>query len=156
MGLFGKEKITMTLEKYNFAPGDSIKGTVTLSLKKPIKARKMEVSFLGTRKERCRDSRGRQTYRTTEVFDFTMPLGPEKDYQNETFNFEIKIPNDVLQQTRPPATPELDGTLGKVVAVGAALSGSRYYPVEWMVRAQLDIPMKFDVKKTQKIILSES
>jgi len=156
MGLFGPEKITMTLEKYNFAPGDTIKGTVSLNLKKPTKARKMEVKFIGQRKERCRDSRGRTTYRTTDVFDFSMPLGPEKDYQNETFNFEMKIPSDVLQQCRAPSTPELDGTLGKVVAVGAALSGSRYYPIEWLVHAQLDVPMKLDVKKTQKIMLSES
>jgi hypothetical protein len=33
MGLFGKEKITLTLEKYDFKPGESIKGTVNLNLK---------------------------------------------------------------------------------------------------------------------------
>ena len=156
MGLFGPEKITLMLEKYNYAPGDTIKGNVTLNLKKPTKARKMEVSFLGTRKEKTRNSKGQTSYRTTEVFNFTMPLGPEKEYQNESFPIEIKIPSDVVQQCKAPSTPELDGTLGKVVAVGSALSGNRYYPVEWMVRAQLDVPMKFDVKKTQKIILSES
>ena len=155
MGLFGPDKITMMLEKYNYAPGDTIKGTVTLNLKKPTKARKMEVSFIGQRREKYRDHQGRTSYRTTDVFDFTMPLGPEKEYQNESFPIEIKIPSDIIQQCKPPSTPELDGTLGKVVAVGAALSGTRYYPVEWMVRAQLDVPMKLDVKKTQKIILSE-
>jgi len=156
MGLFGKEKITMMLEKYNFNPGDTIKGKVSLNLKKPLKARKMEVSFIGQRKEKYRNSQGRTSYRNTKVFDFTMPLGPEKDYQNDSFNIEIKIPSDILQQCRAPSTPELDGTLGKVVAVGTALSGNRYYPVEWMVCAQLDVPMKLDVKKTQKIMLSES
>lgn len=156
MGLFGGEKITVALEKYNFKPGDIIKGNVKLNLKKPIKARKMQVSFIGSRKERYRDSRDKTSYRRSNVFDFTLPLGPEKEYQNEKFDFEIKIPNDILQQNRPTGTPELEGTLGKVVAVGATLSGQRYYPIEWMVKAQLDIPMKFDVKKTQKIILSES
>jgi len=146
----------MTLEKYNFVPGDVIKGTVNLNLKKPTKARKMEVKFLGQRKEKCRNSQGKTSYKTTNVFDFSMPLGPEKDYQKESFNFEIKIPSDVIQQCRAPSTPELDGALGKVVAVGSALSGNRYYPVEWMVHAQLDVPMKLDVKKTQKIMLSES
>jgi hypothetical protein len=90
MGLFGEEKISLMLEKYNYAPGEIIKGTVTLNLKKPLKARKMEVSFLGQRKERYQDSKGTH-YRTTNVFSFSMPLGPEKEYQNESFNFEIKI-----------------------------------------------------------------
>ena len=116
----------------------------------------MEAKFIGQRKEKYRDHQGRTSYRTTDVFDFSMHLGPEKDYQKESFNFEIKIPSDVIQQCRAPITPELGGTLGKVVAVGSALSGNRYYPVEWMVHAQLDVPMKLDVKKSRKIMLSES
>jgi len=155
MGLFGGEKITLTLEKYNFKPGDTIKGNVTINLKKPVKARKMIVSFIGQRREKYRDSNGTH-YRTTNVFDFTMPLGPEKDYQNEKIDFEIKIPSDILQQTRAQGTPELDGALGKAVAIGAALSGTRYYPIEWLVYAKLDVPLKLDVKKSQKIILSET
>lgn len=155
MGLFGGEKITLTLEKYNFKPGDMIKGNIKLNLKKPIKARKMEVSFIGTRKEQHRDSRGRTQTRSVKVFDFTQPLGSEKEYQNENFDFEIKVPSDIIQQTRTSHEGELDGNLGKVVALGSALAGKRVYPIEWMIKAQLDVPMKFDVKKTQKIILSE-
>ena len=34
------------------------------------------------------------------------------------------------------------------------LSGQRIYPVEWFVKSQLDVPMMFDVKKEQKIIIS--
>lgn len=33
MGLFGREKITLMLKKYNYTPGETIKGTVTLKLK---------------------------------------------------------------------------------------------------------------------------
>jgi len=171
MGLFGPEKITLTLEKYNFKPGDIIKGNIKLNLKKPTKGRKMEVSFIGSRKEQQRVNRGpshrhgsgvhygtsrttTQT-RTVKVFDFTQPLGGEKEYQNESFDFEIKIPSDVIQQTRTQHEGKLDGALGTAVAVGSALMGSRVYPIQWKVKAQLDIPMKFDVEKTQKIILSE-
>jgi len=171
MGLFGGEKIILTLENYNFKPGDTIKGNIKLSLKKPVKARKMEVSFIGTRKEQQRVNRGPShrhgsgmhygTSRTTtqtktvKVFDFTQPLGGEKEYQNESFDFEIKIPSDLIQQTRTQHEGKLDGALGTAVAIGTALSGRRVYPVEWRVKAQLDIPMKFDVEKSQKIIISE-
>jgi len=153
MGLFGEGKISLMLEKYNYAPGEIIKGTVTLNLKKPLKARKMEISFLGQRKERYQDSKGTH-YRTTNIFSFSMPLGPEKEYQNESFNFEIKIPNDLIQQTQAPGTGQLHGTLEKFLTIGTALSGTRYYPIEWLVHAQLDVPLKIDVKKSQKIILS--
>lgn len=47
MGLFGKEKITLTLEKYDYSPGDKIKGTVNLNLKKPTEARKLYVALIG-------------------------------------------------------------------------------------------------------------
>jgi hypothetical protein len=154
MGLFGGEKITMMLEGYNYKPGDTIKGNVKLNLKKPIKARKMEVAFIGRRKEQYRKD-GKTRTRHVDVFNFTMPLGPEKEYQTENFDFEIKIPSDLIQQTRTQHEGKLDGKLGQVVAIGSALAGQRVYPIEWMVHAQLDIPMKFDVKKTQKIILSE-
>jgi len=155
MGLFGGEKITLTLEKYNFKPGEMIKGNIKLNLKKPVKGRKMEVSFIGSRREQHRDSRGRTQTKHVRVFSFTQPLGGEKDYQNESFDFEIKIPSDVIQQTRTQHEGQLDGTLGKVVAIGSALAGQRVYPIEWAVRADLDIPMKFDVNKSQKIIISE-
>ena len=155
MGLFGPDKITLMLEKYNYSPGETIKGNVKLNLKKPTKARKMEVSFIGTRKEQYRRDGKNQT-RHVNVFDFSMPLGPEKEYQNENFDFEIQIPSTIIQQTQTMHEGALDGNLGKAVAIGSALAGNRVYPIEWMVRAQLDIPMKLDVKKTQKIILSES
>jgi len=154
MGLFGGEKITLTLEKYNFKPGEMIKGNVKLNLKKPVKARKIEVSFIGSRKEQRRDSKGTHTA-IVKVFNFTQPLGGEKEYQNESFDFEIKIPSDIIQQTKTMHEGQLDGALGKAVAIGAALAGQRVYPIEWKVKAKLDIPMKFDVKKSQKIILSE-
>ncbi len=154
MGLFGPEKVTLVLEKYNYSPGETIKGTVTLNLKKPTKARKMTVSFVGQTTERYRGSNGRSEHRTIDVFRFDMPLGLEKEYQNESFNFEIKIPDNILQQEKFPGSLDPDSTLGKVAAFGVALSAARRYPIEWLVDARLDIPLKFDVGKSQKIILS--
>jgi hypothetical protein len=158
MGLFGREKITLTLEKYNYTPGETIKGTVKLNLKKPIQARKLEVAFIGQKMEKrssasvagmAGGSRGSSTSYTT-VFDFKMPLSGEKEYQNEEVPFEIKIPGDLLQNN-----PTLQGKLGQAATAVRVLAGvsSR---IDWMVKAQLDIPKKLDVKKTQKIILSEN
>lgn len=76
-----------------------------------------------------------------------MPLGGEGDYQQGENPFEIKIPEDVKQ-----AEQKLEGKVETAVAALKAISGvvSR---VDWYVQAQLDILMKFDVKKSQKIVL---
>ncbi|HUS99073.1 MAG TPA: hypothetical protein VMY59_01995 [Candidatus Thermoplasmatota archaeon] len=154
MGLFNKEKITLTLEKYNYNPGDTIKGTVKLSLKKPTQARKLEVSFIGTKTEKQTGmgigptaSNNRQT-RTIKVYDFTIPLDGKKNYQEEEYPFEIKIPDDIHQ-----ADQKLDGKIGTAVNALKAISGV-YSRVDWYVHTQLDIPMSLDVKKSQKIVLS--
>lgn len=155
MGLFGADKIKLNLEKHNFKPGETITGNISLNLKKPVKARDITVSLIGRIKERYRNSQGHTSYRTVDVYNFDIPIRGEGDYQKETFNFEIKIPDDIKKQMKIN-TPDLDGALGKLVAISRALSKTRSYPVQWMVKAQLDIPLKFDVKKSQKIVISET
>ena len=156
MGIFSNDKIILTLEKYDFKPGEKITGKIKLNLKKPTKARKLEVSLIGQRKESHKSSRGTTSYQTTNVFDFNLPLGMEKEYHNSEYNFEIKIPDDILKQTRAPNTSGFDGAFEKAVSVGIALAGKRYYPMEWLIRVHLDVPMKLDIKKSQEIILSEN
>ena len=78
MGLFGAPKITMTLEKYNFNPGEIAKGTIKINLKKPTYARKLEIHLLGVRKVRRGKSWSWET-----VYDFEIPISGEKDYQQE-------------------------------------------------------------------------
>jgi hypothetical protein len=154
MGLFGKEKITLILEKYDYNPGDKIKGTVKLNLKKPTKARKLEVSFIGTKTDKqtgigigSTASNNIQT-RVIKVYDFTIPLDGEKNYQEEEYSFEIKIPDDILQTAQ-----KLDGKIGTAITAFRTLSGV-YSRVDWYVKSELDVPMGLDVKKSQKIVLS--
>lgn len=155
MGLFGKEKITLIMDKYDYAPGEKIKGTISLSLKKPTNARKIEVSLIGKRKTRHRTSKGTRTSYET-VYDFDMPLDGEKEYQNEQYSFEIPIPSDLLyaKTARENAQDQLEDKLGAAGAfIGAMAMGQSR--IDWSVRAQLDVPMKLDVKKSQDIVITE-
>jgi hypothetical protein len=154
MSLFGTDKISLTLEKYYFKPGDKIKGTVKLYLKKPTKAKKLEVSFIGTKKDiqtgmgigpTASDSR--QT-KTIKVYDFTLPLDGEKNYQEEEYSFELKIPEDIFQTAQ-----KLNGKIGTAITALKTISGV-YSSVDWCVKSELDVPMSLDVKKSQKIVLS--
>lgn len=152
MGLFGPEKITLMLEKYDYKPGEKIKGTVKLNLKKPTTARKLEVGLFGEKKERYRSHDGKTHIRTVTVFDFKIPLGSEGEYTVGEYPFEITIPSNILSVDN---RQNLDGKLGAAVDVLSTISGQRYYPVEWFVKSQLDVPMMFDVKKEQKIIINQ-
>ena len=155
MGLFGKEKITLMLEKYDFKPGDTIKGNISLNLKKPVHARKLEVSLIGKRKTRHHTSRGSQTH-YEKIYDFDIPIAGEKEYQNEQYPFEIKIPSDILSDKTARDTMQ-DSLEDKIGTAGTFISAMTMgtYRIYWEVRAQLDVPKMFDVKKSQDIVISE-
>lgn len=159
MGLFGPEKILLHIEKFDYKPGETIKGTVKLQLKKPLNARKLEVGLMGRKIEQqsgIRIGMSPGSHKTgyqkstqySTVYDFQIPLCGEQEYLEGLFPFEIKIPDNILQEN---ATSQ--GNVATAVNVLKTLSGvsSR---VEWMVVARLDVPLKLDVSKSQKIVLS--
>jgi len=160
MGLFGPDKITLTLEKYNYTPGETIKGKIKLNLKKPIEARKLEVAFIGNKIDKqssasvvgmaAGGNRHSSSSHHTKVFDFKMPVDGEKEYHNQEYPFEIKIPDNILQNT-----PTLAGKSQAAAAALRIVAGTSTR-IDWIVKAQLDVPKKLDIKQSQKIILSES
>ncbi len=157
MGLFGPDKITVTLDKYQYKPGDIIKGSVGLNLRKPIRARKLVVSLLGKVKTTHRDSKGHMQTEDVVVYDFTIPLDGENDYLSEMYKFEIKIQSDLLQMhsSNQQIQQILQAKLGTFGAILGQIVTGGQSPVRWMVHTQLDIPMKLDVHKSQDIVISE-
>jgi len=145
----GKGKIELQLEKYNLHPGDTIKGTVTLKLKKPVHARALKILFFGEQITNTTSLQGNAVHRNTSityVYKFEMPLDREKDYFNENYSFEITIPKDILQRTS--ATPQ--GTIGEIVKAAQILSGMNRR-IQWYIEAKLDVPKGLDVKKKTQI-----
>jgi len=157
MGLFGPDKIVLNLDKYQYKPGECIKGSVGLNLRKPVRARKIAVSLLGKVRTTHRDSKGHMQTEDVTIYDFTIPLDGENDYMSEMYHFEIKIQSDILQMhsSSQQIQQMLQAKLGTIGAVLGQLATGGQGPVRWMVHAQLDIPMKFDVQKTQDIAISQ-
>lgn len=156
MGVFGPEKMTLELERYEYKPGDIIRGTVYLSLSKSTKARKLAVSLLGKVRSSHRESDGDIHTQDQTLYDFTIPLDGEREYRDGQYRFEIKIPSDILQMNQAGELFRKDledklGSLGSIL--GKAVNCQR--PIRWMVHAYLDIPMKLDVKKSQDIVISQ-
>jgi len=156
MGLFGPDKITFTLDKYDYKPGDKITGSVKLNLKKSTSARKLEIALIGKRKTTSRTSKGTQTNYEV-VYNFSVPLGGEQEYQDGQYNFSIPIPDDILHEKsqRQRAQEQLEEKLGAAGTFISAVAMGGRSRINWSVKAQLDVPMKLDIKKSQDIVICE-
>ena len=146
---FGRGKFEVILEKFNYSPGETITGKVSFKLKKPTKAKKLKVALIGekitTRMER--DSKGRMTSRKDKayVYDFEMPLDGEKEYTEGEYDFQIKIPENILQ-----SIPSPKGVLGDAVKAMQFLSGAQT-KISWYIVANLDVPMGLDISKKAQV-----
>ena len=74
-------------------------------MKKPTKARKFEVAFVGEKVERQTGigvgstAKSERQKQHVYLYHFKMPHGGEGDYQQDEYPFEITIPPDVKQAT---------------------------------------------------------
>jgi len=159
--MFGKGKIGIAIPRTSYNPGDTISGEIALTLKKPVKAVEMSISLIGeqiiTRRGTARGSGARQT--TTErirIYDFKQQLDSEREYsQAREYNFEIKIPSDILSMK--PQLPELEGMAGEGLKIAqAAMAFTGAFSVQrtkWYLLAKLDIPGGLDINKKADITI---
>ncbi|MCJ7669039.1 MAG: hypothetical protein MUO61_00780 [Dehalococcoidia bacterium] len=145
----GKGKIDIAIQKFNYAPGDTISGNVALTLKRPVKARELSVSLIGGQQitqEQATESRsiifgdhksqGTST-NTKSVYEFKQQLDGEKQYSQgqEYYFFEIKIPADILDK-------------------GAEMTGTiQFFPVMWYLLSKLDIPGRLDISNKVQVTI---
>ena len=159
--MFGKGKINISIQRTNYAPGDTISGNVALALKKPVKAGQVSISLIGEQKNtRVGGMTGSQGTSTTtnciRIYDFKQELDSEKEYsQGQEYRFEMKIPADIL--STKPQMPELGGKLGqglKMAQAAAAMTGAiPFQQTKWYLLAKLDIPGGLDIKKKADVTI---
>jgi hypothetical protein len=142
-------------------PGDIISGNVSLTLKKPVKAREVSISLIGEHKT-TQTTTGvggpmggggmamSTTTKTVRIYDFKQQLDSQKEYsQGGEYRFEIKIPADTLSMR--PLTSEVEGKLGQVLKVAqtaAAMTGAiPFQRIKWYLLAKLDIPGGLDISR---------
>jgi hypothetical protein len=142
---FGRGRIDITVQKTNYAPGDTISGNVALTLKKPVQAREVSISLIGTAWVTTYSGTttssgvgiggggitlgGRRSSSSWKehkrIYDFKQQLDGEKEYSGgREYPFELKIPADILSMK-----PQMTGR------------------ISWCLLAKLDIPRGQDVSK---------
>jgi len=157
---FGRGKIEIALDKFNYAPGETIKGEVILKLNKPIKAKRLKLCFYGEKTSRVpRDSLGPNhgggvrvsigpasgyENRTVRIYSFEMELDGEKEYSNAEYDFEIKIPEELFERAKIEGKGLLTNLM-KLAAAAQARNVARY------IEAVLDVPLGIDMRKTVQI-----
>jgi hypothetical protein len=165
--MFGKGKINIAIQKSHYAPGDIISGNVSLTLKKPVKAREVSISLIGEHKstQTAPQFGGPMggggmsmstTTKTVRIYDFKQQLDGEKEYsQVGEYRFEIKIPADTLSMS--PQISEMEGKLGQVLKVAqtaATMTGAiPFQRIKWYLSAKLDIPGGLDISKKVDITI---
>jgi len=157
----GKGSIIISLQKFNFLPGETISGSVALTVKKPVKAREMSITLIGEQKvtRQVRTSSGMSTQtQTTRIYDFKQPLDGEKEYSGQaSYPFSIKIPADILGAGEVPPVPQMTGTLAQglqfaqqFAAMTGAMPSARK---KWYLEAKLDVPGGMDISKDADIVV---
>src|SRR3989344_7001092 len=139
---FGAGKIDLKINGFNFRPGDTIEGHVALTLNKPMKAKGVKVVLTGT--EKFRDAKNRNTTRI--IFSLEQILDGEKEYSGtREYDFKMVIPNDIIAGKR------FNNETINQIADFAKMLGGGARRTTWDLRAKLDIPMGFDIAKSQQI-----
>jgi hypothetical protein len=95
-----KGSIEIIPESYNYDPGDTIKGKLTLKLKKHVKSDKLIVGLLCERREKIYPEKSNDNQEgEVTLFDFNQPLNGKKEYapSEYTYDFSIVIPLNVSQ-----------------------------------------------------------
>ena len=158
--MFSKGKIDIVIPKAHYAPGDIISGNVSLTLKKPVKAKQLCISLIGEYKSTTRqagpDGHISTSTHTSKIHDFELQLDREKEYsQTQEYPFEIKIPANI--DSAAPQMPDVGGVLGqglKIAQAAAAMTGKiPVNQVKWYLSAKLDISGGLDVTKKADIII---
>jgi len=166
--MFGRKgKIDIAIQKFNYAPGDTVSGNVVLELKAPVKAREVSISLIGEQWVVSRHEEssrgislggigGRHSKSTSKqkvrVYDFKQLLDSEKEYADEReYRFEIKIPADIPQIPKPEGEVRRASKIAQAVA--AVTNLTRPSPIKWYLLAKLDIPRGLDISKKVEITI---
>lgn len=159
LGKFSKGKIEILTPKVNYAPGETISGTVQLNMKKTSKARDLNIYLMGVTKVKQRSTRrdsdgNRRDVTSTKdvsVYSFEIQLDGEKEYSGESeYPFEMTAPTDARQGGL--ATTPVEGAVMRVLQTAATfINDNPNYPVKWYLFSKLDFPGGFDVKKKKDI-----
>lgn len=129
---FLRGTIKVQLPETAFSPGDEVKGSFELHVKKAIQGKRLLVSLIGTQHTRTtRD--GKTESHTREVFRKEEVIEQGRDYRSgfrQTYNFTLAIPKGSDKEQI------LQGVVNTLLTVANIASRSRM-DIRWKLEARL-------------------
>ena len=148
-GLF-EGKIEISLNKTNFAFGETAEGNLSLKLKKEKQARQLRVSIVAEKQvsQYGTSPRGgmKKSSNKDILFSTDVILDGEKLYSPPGAEYKFKI--QVPQKSAIPAMPE--GGLGAALKAVQFLRGQTSQ-LRWFIIGTLDVPGAIDIRKRVQI-----
>lgn len=134
----GEGEINISLSKINFSSGETVKGRITLNLKRPKLARDLMLEVYG---ESADDS---YSIKETRRYLLRQMLCGEKVYKDgEIFRFEFKLPDNIEHKKTGS------------VHLAALQQHMPEKPSKWFVQASLNMPLSFDLNHRIGIKIGE-
>jgi len=130
---FLRGTIKVHLPQTAFNPGEEIKGTFDLHVKKPIHGKRLVAGLIGTQHVRSNRKNESDT-RTDEVFRQETVLESDTGYRagySQTYSFSISIP-EAMQ------TGNIDNPLAKSLVVLANMANRSRIEMRWKVEVRLE------------------
>lgn len=148
----GRGSVRIELERTRHAPGDDVRGKVTLALTEPVEAKRMIVTLRAT--QRTVDyhrAGGVRTVGTSQVtvYEQTCELGGPKRYESAVLSFAVPVPKDATD--RKATAP--GGTLGDVARAVSSVVAPTTGPIEWRLTASLVISFGRDLEHTVDLVV---
>jgi len=142
----GSGSMDLRLNKNSFYPKESIEGTATMHLNGEVKARGIAARFWAERTE-SRYRNGRSGSHTVILFEDSRQLDTERNYtirdSGKPYPFSFTVPDGILA-----APVSGQGVINGLMNTFRSWGNNN---VRWKIEVKLDIPMAFDISKTQAI-----
>jgi hypothetical protein len=158
--MFGRGKINISIQRTGYAPGDTISGTVTLALNKPVRARMMTLSLIGE-------------YITTVVHRRHLVPGASRLGGSLRDRSRGMLMSDATRKSAPTYELRKSAKTVRLCGFEEQLAGEMEYSqsseyhfeikttadmptssvVNWYLLAKLDIPHRRDITKKARITI---
>jgi hypothetical protein len=150
---FNKGKMDIQLPRTSYIYDEPIEGKVTMELNKPQKGKGVFIQILGerNRRENYTTTKNGKTVHGTRtvvdvVFERSLILDGEKEYPSGHMEYPFQF---VVADPGVAQTPNFgDGVIGN--ALNFMAQHAVQAPIEWKLKAKLDVP-GFDVNKEFKL-----
>jgi hypothetical protein len=149
----GRGTVRLELDKTKLAPGETLRGRVTLSLPEAVDAKRLVVSLRALQRTveiHRRDGQRTAVSNKSEIFRFDHELGGAQAYATRTVPFELVVPPDALDKQAPAGSHPIADAVRSVASVLSPTAG----PVEWSVAVKLEIAWGRDLAHDVDIVVA--